>query len=366
MPPFEDGEKTEAPTPRKRADARRSGRVAKSQDVVVALMLLAIFGGLYFFAIPTISKIGQLMSGLFAELATMQITEESIPTLFGSVALNVVSIVLPFMLLSLVAGVVANLGQIGFLVTGETVKPNLNKLNPLAGLKRLFSLKAATRTLFGILKISVVGAILMWTLWEMLTRNDESIVLLADAEWGSWVAYGADVVVTMGLRAVVALLILSVFDVVYQRWQYEKDLRMTKQELREEMHRLEGDPKVKERRRKVHQQIVQQRMMHEVPGADVVVTNPTHYAVAVKYDQGTMTAPRCVAKGEGFIAQRIREIALENDVPIVGRPELARTLFRVVEIGEEIPREFYTAIAEMLAYVYRIARRRPATETSLA
>ena len=366
MPPLDEGEKTEAPTPRKRADARRSGQVAKSQDLVVALMLLALFGGLYFFALPTVSKIGEVMRRILGGLATLQITEESVPVLFGAAALDAVRIVFPFALLSLIAGVVANLGQIGFLITGETVKPNLKKVNPLTGLKRLFSLKSATRTLFGLLKVSVIGAILVWTLWDMLTREQESVLLLLEVEWGSRIAYAADAVVTMGLRAVMAVLILSIFDLIYQRWQHEKDLRMTKQELREELHRLEGDPKVKERRRRVQQQIVQQRMMHEVPGADVVVTNPTQYAIAIKYDQETMTVPRCVAKGEGFIVQRIREIALENGVPIVARPELARALFRIVEIGEEIPREFYTAIAEVLAYVYRIARRRPAAETSLA
>ncbi len=360
MPLFDEGEKTEAPTPRKRTRAREQGNVAKSQDLNVAFLLLAMFSALYFLGFPSVTRLAGIMRDMLGRMAAFDGGQDSLMQLFGVIAWSMLQVIVPFALVMLIVGVIANISQIGFLLTTEPLKPNLNKISPLRGLSKIFSLRGVTRTLFGVLKISVVGFVLVWTLWDELTRSDgKNVMLLLQSDWRSALEYGLGITVKMGFRGVIALLILAIIDLIYQRWQHERDLRMTKQEVREEMLRMEGDPKIKERRRKIQQQLATQRMMHEVPKADVVVTNPTHYSVAIKYDRRSMPAPRCVAKGEGHLARRIREVAMEHAVPIVSRPELARALYRSVEVGEEIPAELYRAVAEVLAFVYRMSRRSP-------
>lgn len=359
MPPFDDQERTEPPTPRRRNEARQSGHVAKSQDLNVAVLLVAVFLGLYFLGRSSVEKLAALMTGLLTRAAGFEFDGDSLVGLFSWILGIIVTVVLPFALLALLVGVAANLFQVGFLLSGEPLKPSIGKISPLRGFRRIFSIRGVTRTSFGILKIVIVGAVLVWTVWDELTRVEgDNMMLLLHSDWGHSLAYGLEVVALMGIRGGTALLILAILDYAYQKWQHEKDLMMTRQEVREETLRMEGNPRVKERRRRVQQQIAYQRMAREVPKADVVITNPVHVAVAIQYDRTTMAAPRCIAKGRDHMARRLREIAMEHGVPVVERPELARALHSGVEVGQDIPPDFYRAVAEVLAYVYRISRRR--------
>ncbi|MBI4584276.1 MAG: flagellar biosynthesis protein FlhB [Planctomycetes bacterium] len=350
--------RTEPPTGKRRSEARGRGQVAKSQDLNVALLLLAVFSVLYFAGQPSIDKMRAIMIRCLSSLTEFQFDLGYLVRALGWSLAAIFQVVLPFFILAFAMGVLSNLLQVGFLYTAESIKPSLSKVNPLNNLGKIFSLRGATRTVFGVFKIVVVGSVLVWTLWKELTRQDgENIFMLFTANPGPSVAYAFKVILLMGFRGVTALLILSILDYAYQKWQYERDLMMTKQEVKDEMMEMEGNPKVRERRRRVQQQLALQRMMRNVPKSDVVITNPTHFAVAIQYRKEAMLAPVCLAKGQDTIAQRIREIAMEHGVPVVERPELARALYRAVEVGQEIPPEFYHAVAEVLAYVYRLARR---------
>jgi flagellar biosynthetic protein FlhB len=231
--------------------------------------------------------------------------------------------------------------------------PDLNRINPVKGFAKLFDMQALIRLVLGILKMVAVAAIAVLTIWQ--TRH--GILNSANLGIGALLGYSGGVIYMLCLRLAVAVLILGIIDYVWQRWKHEQDLKMTKQEIKEEFRRMEGDPMLKQRRRQVQQQLAQQRMRYDVPKADVVITNPTELAIAIKYDADAMAAPRVVAKGQGYMAAMIRQIAAEHGVPIVERKPLARALYNTVEVGQEIPREFYKAIAEVLAYVYEITQR---------
>jgi flagellar biosynthetic protein FlhB len=368
MPLFDDGDRTEPATPRKRQEAREKGQVARSQDLAAALVLLAACLAVNFWGLPALLRMGALVAGGFHALSPSRPLD--VATVVHSVGAGLVlslQVLAPLALLFLAVAIGANVVQVGFLMSSHPVTPDLGRLGLLKGLSRILSLRGLTRGGFGVLKVVLVGAILAFSLWsELAGPRSRGAALLISGTIPQGAAYALQVAVSMGLKAVVAILVLAILDYAVQRLAHERDLRMTKAELKEELRRMEGDPKIRERRRRVQEQLRYQRMLREVPRADVVVTNPTHVAVAIRYDRSSMAAPRVVAKGEGYIAQRIREAAMENGVAVVERPELARGLYGAVEIGQEIPQEFYKAVAELLAYVYRLAggarpaaRRRP-------
>jgi len=249
-----------------------------------------------------------------------------------------------------VIGVAGNVLQSGFLWTGETLKPDLGRLDPVKGLGRLMNLRGLARLLASVFKVVVIGIVAYITIKNDLPAA-ASVLGLAP---GSIAVFGASLVLKLGYRVVAALIILAILDYAFQRLQHERDLMMTRQELREELKRMEGDPLTRERRRRMQRQVAMQRMMSKVPKADVIVTNPTHLAVAIQYDEGKMAAPVCVAKGAGFIAEKIRTAAAAAGVPIVENKPVAQLLYRKVEVGSPIPVELYQAVAEILAYVYRI------------
>jgi flagellar biosynthetic protein FlhB len=249
-----------------------------------------------------------------------------------------------------VAAVAVNLAQVGFLFVAEPMAPNLDRIDPIAGLGRMFSARSVARLLMGLLKVVLVGIVVTLTIWAERSR----LVGLLGHGFEEIVKYGTGMMLTVALRAVLVLLTLAILEYGYQRWQYERDLRMSKQEVREELKRFEGDPKIRERRRAIQRRLAMQRMMQRVPKATVVITNPTHLAVAIEYRKDEMEAPVVVAKGAEHLAQRIREIALDHGVPVIERRDLARALYKAVEVGQTIPVELYQAVAEVLAYVYRL------------
>jgi len=259
-------------------------------------------------------------------------------------------IVLPMMASVLVVAVLSNVMQVGILFSWKAMAPKFSKLNPLKGLERLFSKQSFMELFKSLAKLVIVGTIAYWTVKGEMDR----FITLGDLEVSGIGLYILKVMLKIFFRVSIAMIILAVIDYAFQKWQYMEKLKMTKQEVKEEHKQTEGDPAVKSRIRKVQHEVARRRMMQEVPNADVVVTNPIHLAVAIKYDRLGMGAPQVVAKGAELIADRIKALAKENDVPVVENKLLARDLYKNVEIGEEIPSVFYQAVAEVLAYVYKL------------
>lgn len=349
------GEKTEPATPRKRKQAREKGQVARSNDLNTAVLLLAASLTIFFLGGHLVTELAAFNDKIFSVLGSGRVTLESVAT-FGAMGLTqLLLLLLPLVGVLLFLGFAVNLVQIGFLVTAHPVTPNLERLNPIAGLKRIFSRRGLMRLLFGILKLVIVGAILVLGLRALLSpASGDSLYGAMQMPLWEAVSYSNGALFRLGAQASGALLLLALFDLAFQRWQHSKDLMMTKQEVRDELKRMEGDPLLKEHRRKIQQRLALQRMMFDVPDADVVITNPTRIACAVQYDSTKMTAPRLLAKGEGHVAARIREKAIEHRVPVVQEPPLARLIHETTEIGDEIPPDLYQPVAEVLAYVYKL------------
>lgn len=350
-----DGDRTEPATPRRREEARERGQVARSADLSSAVVLLAAVLGLRFAGRPLLESLFASTSGVLGGLGNIGDDPAMVMNQFGGLFAAVLMGFLPLAGIIVAASVAVSLAQTGFLFTAEPLKPDLDRVNPVSGLGRLFSLRSLARLFGGLLKLSIVGLVVGWTIWaergglvELSGRGVEQVSGIT-----------VDLMQTLSLRAAIALFVLACFDYGFQKWQYELDLRMTKHEIREELKRFEGDPKIRERRRSIQRRIALQRMMAGVPQATVVITNPTHLAVAVRYEQA-MDEPVVVAKGADMMAARIRGHAMEHGVPIVERKELARALYAGVEVGEAVPSGLYKAVAEIIAYVYRLKGFSPA------
>ncbi|MCG8406207.1 MAG: flagellar biosynthesis protein FlhB [Phycisphaerales bacterium] len=354
------GERTEAPTPRRRQESRERGQVAKSTDLSSALLL---FGGLLALRLFAPRLASSLLKVLRENLAVED------PSAFASV--DVVSVVSsagmlalsaagPILFMVLLLALISNLLQVGFLFTLNPLTPKLDKLNPINGITRLFSTRTLIQFVMNILKLIVVTFVAYFAI-----KNRMSHVMLALAVDG-WqqVLLFSSVLYDIGLQLAAALLVLALLDFAWQRYKHERDLRMSKQEVKEEMRRMEGDPIVKQRRRKMQFAAAMQQIQTAVPTADVVVTNPTELAVAIKYDAGAMQAPKVVAKGADYLAKKIREVAMLHGVPIVERKPLAQALYKAVEVGQEVPEQFYKAIAEILAYVYQLSGKSAAKKAA--
>lgn len=343
------GEKTEKATPKKRQEARKKGQTAKSQDINTAVVLLAVF--LFLLMAGNYLKTGlfSLFQNSFQNYMLMDATPKNIQTIFLSILKQLLQYIGPLLLVALIAGVAASLAQVGFLFTLESIQPKLDKINPISGFKRIFSLRAIVELLKSLLKISFVGLVTFIVLWKRMP----DILVLSQKSVEAALATLGSLTVQMGLYASGALLLLAILDFLYQKYDFEKSIRMSKQDLKDEFKSTEGDPLIKSRIKQRQREIAMRRMMQEVPKADVVITNPTHYAIALKYDESKRDAPVVVAKGTDYIAQKIKLIAKENDVMTVENRPLARALYSQTEIGDTIPEEFFKAVAEILAFVYR-------------
>ncbi|MGF3102577.1 flagellar biosynthesis protein FlhB [Rossellomorea aquimaris] len=347
---FFSGEKTEKATPKKRDDARKKGQTAKSQDVNTAIILLAVFLFLTFSASYIGNIVFDLFNQTFQEYMLMELTENTVQVITMDIMKELALLLGPIMLVALLAGLVSNYIQVGVMFTTKPLEPKLEKIDPIKGFKRIFSLRAIVELLKSILKISFVGAITFVILW----KNIDQVLSLSFKSVGDSLATMASLTVQMGIAASLALLFLSLFDFLYQKYDFEKNIRMSKQDLKDEHKNIEGDPLIKSKIKQRQREMAMRRMMQEVPEADVVITNPTHFAIALKYDENKMDAPYVVAKGVDYLAQKIKYIANENDVVMVENRPLARSLYDSAEIGDAVPEEFFKAVAEILAYVYRI------------
>lgn len=352
------GEKTEPATPRKRQEAREQGTVARSQDLVTALVLLVAFLVVYFTSDLMLDQFSGVSLRSFTALGSERLDFEQ------SIEIGVACLwfILVF-ILPLAAGVMAialavNVAQVGFLVSTKSLSPDIGRVNPWKGLTRITSKRGLMRFVQGLFKLVIVG-IVLWTGYLELVDGASAPNLFAviHTDLRGAISLFLATVFSLGARATAALLILALIDLAYQRWQHSQDLMMTKQEIREEMRRMEGDPKLKERRRRIQQRLALQRMMQDVPKADVVITNPTHVSCAIRYAEKEMNAPRLLAKGADHVAQRIRELAIANGVPVVEEPPLARLIYQSTEIGQEVPPDLYQPIAEVLAYVFQLRRK---------
>ncbi|MFC4404564.1 flagellar biosynthesis protein FlhB [Gracilibacillus xinjiangensis] len=347
------GEKTEKATPKKRQDARKKGQVAKSQDVNTAILLFFVFIILLVIGQSLGNTMTSMYSKSFTEYIHLDVTEDQIFEMFIDFGIQIAIALAPIMLIAIVAGLASNFLQIGFLFTSEPLKMKLNKIDPIQGAKRIFSVRALVELVKSLLKIVVVGAITFSIIW----MNKDEIMMLYDKNVTGALAFFGSMTVQMGLAAAIALLIISVIDYAYQRYDFEKQNKMSKNDIKDEHKNIEGDPLIKSKIKERQRQMAMQRMMSAVPEADVIITNPTHYAIALKYDENKADAPYVVAKGVDFVAMKIREIAKHHEIMMVENRPLARALYDQTEIGEVISEEYFQAAAEILAYVYSIQKK---------
>ncbi len=345
-------EKTEPATPRRREEARKKGQVLKSVEVVSALVLLACFMAL--------NALGPFLLSIFRETLSISLELGRQPELSAHGYSHFLWLVgqyakgaLPLMAVALVVGVAANLAQVGFTLSSEPLQPNFGRLNPIQGFGRIFSKRAIFEMLKSLAKLGLVG----WVVYRAIRDELARLPQLLGMEIGQIVSFIAQLVLTIGLRAGLVLLIVAAVDFFYQWRDYEKNLRMSKQEIKEEYKQTEGNPQIKSKIREKQRQMSLRRMMQEVPKADVIITNPTHFAVALAYREKEMSAPQVVAKGQDYMAQRIKALALESRVTIVENKPLARSLYQAAEVGDSVPQELYQAVAEVLAFVYRLKRK---------
>lgn len=353
----QDPDKTEEATPKRKSEARKKGQVPKSSELNAVVVLMGLFFILNFLGEWFFQEIFQYFRRMLSPTqVNLELSDTNLRTLFLSQVIFFGRVFLPLGLAAMVLGFAVNYIQVGQLFTLEPLKPKFNRLNPIRGFQRLMSMQGLVELAKAALKLTVVGYVTYGTLRDnfgvLLQSLEQSPLKAATDIWR--------ILYNVALKVCMLLLVVAVLDLYYQRYQHRKSLRMSKKEVKDEIKQQEGNPQIKGKIRQRQRQIAMRRMMQEVPKADVVITNPTHYAVALRYDARTMSAPVVVAKGEGFIAARIKEIAKEHNVAIVENKPLAQALYRTVEIGEVIPAKLFQAVAEVLAFVYRLRQNRRA------
>lgn len=346
---FFAGEKTEKATPKKRQDSKKKGQVAKSQDVNTSVNLITVFSVLLLMGPFMYNHLFALMRKYLQDFTVSDFSEESMHVILIEILMEMGLVLGPVFVAAVVAGVLANVMQIGFMFSTESIQFKLEKLDPIKGFKRIFSMRAIVELLKSILKISFVGFVAFYVLWNRM----EEIMILSQISVADAMATLADITIKVGYYAAVALLFIALLDYMYQKYDFEKNIRMSKQDIKDEYKNSEGDPLIKSKIKQKQRQMAAQRMMQEVPNADVVITNPTHFAIALKYDESKAEAPFVVAKGVDFVAQKIKYIAKENDVVMMENRPLARSLYEQADVGQAIPEEFFKAVAEILAFVYK-------------
>ena len=349
--------KTEDATPKRLQEAHDKGQVATSREVGNALAIMTGTIVIVVMGADVATQLMTTMRGFIERPEAFPLGPEETFSLFWATSVEIAFAVVPVLGLMLLVAVAGPVLQHGLLFSAESIKPKWSKLSPMMGLKRIFSARGTVELVKNLLKMAIVGTVSVMAVAPSLTGID------------LWVGQGIEDILSTTMWLTIRLLIgvtaamimIAILDYAYQLWEHHKSMRMTKQEVRDEGKQQEGDPHVKSKIRALRVQRARRRMMAAVPEADVVVTNPTHFAVALKYDQDRMAAPRLVAKGADQVALRIREVAREHGVPLVENPPLARALFAGVELDQEIPEEHYRAVAQIISYVMKLKARKPAT-----
>lgn len=345
------GEKTEEPTSKKLSDARKKGQVAKSQDLTMAVSLLVFFVILKIY----VGALGNNLLGAFqdsyrhlADYTNDEFTLQFACSVLGDKIERIMLLVAPFFIVIVLICIITLLMQVRFKVSFEPMKPDLKKFNPISGLKRLFSKEKLVQLLMSIAKLTAM----VYVVYSFLKDKWNLVLDMYEYTLQEALVLIGDIIINVGLRISACFFVIAIVDLIYQKWKFHQDMKMTKQEVKDEYKQAEGDPKVKGQQRQRMRQASQRRMMQELPQADVVITNPTHLAVAIKYDKEKYDAPIVLAKGADYLAQKIKDVARENDIEIVENKPLARMLYHNVELGQQIPPELYQMVAEVLAYVY--------------
>lgn len=349
-----DQERTEQASPRRREEARKKGQVARSQEVVSVAILLACATLLYFSSTWMLDRMMDLMRWAFRESGSTAIHINTVQSIAVIWLYKLFIVLTPLFLTIVAAGLLANYLQFGFLFSTEAVQFDISKLDPIRGFQRLFSLKSFVELIKSLIKFTVVSCVVYFT---MRNEIEGLIPLMDESVWGILIYIGR-IMFRIVITTSWVLIVLAILDYLYQRWEFEKGLKMSKQEVKDEFKQTEGDPLVKARIKRIQREQARKRMMAKVPKADVVITNPVHLAVALEYDGGRMIAPRVVAKGAGVIAENIKEIALQHGVPVVENKPVAQLLYKMVNIDEFIPENLYRAVAEILAYVYSLKEKK--------
>lgn len=348
--PDQDADKSHEPTAHRRQEAREQGQVARSQDLGSAALLLAGVSLLLWSGRSLAEFCANLLHRQLSDGAWVDFGSQDVVNMTYGLLAALGAALVPFLGAMFLVVVAVNLFQTGILFLPDKLAPDLKRLDPLAGLRRIFSMTNLVRLVLGLAKIGVVAAVA----YASLSSERDRLLAAASMSVPQIAAWLPGLLLWTTLRIAVALLVLALLDYGFQWWKQEQDLRMTHQEIREEMKSLQGDPQVMARRKQVQRQLMASRLEQSVPKADVVITNPTELAVAIRYDPKEMAAPVVVAKGAGALAQRIRRLALENDIPIVEKKPLAQALYKEVDIGKPIPNQMFVAVAEVLAYVYKL------------
>jgi flagellar biosynthetic protein FlhB len=351
----DDSQKTEEPSQRRLQEAREKGQVAQSREVQHWIVILGVALAIFIFASQVSNGTARLMLPFLERPETIPVDFDNLRQTFAGIAFGLIKIAVLPLLVLIVAAMAGGLIQTGFIFSAEQLTPKLERLSPIEGAKRLFSRKSFAEFAKNLAKLGVVGTVAVMVLWPMAQNAERLIGLDQGAVLGDLKHDSMKLLIA--LLAIMAL--VAALDYLYQWFEHRRQLRMTKQEMREELKQSEGDPLIKSRIRQLRMERARRRMMAQVPKADVVITNPTHFAVALKYEVGKMAAPVLIAKGADAVAFKIREIAGANRIPIVENPPLARGLFAAVELDEEIPAEHYKAVAEVIGYVMRLRKGRP-------
>lgn len=345
------GEKTEQPTDRKRSEARSKGQLAKSTDLSSAIVMLGVVTLVIAFAPGALRKLYHIVRYALSEQCLGLVTDD--PGFMRDTRLiltEAVFIIVPAMLIMVAVGYAGSVVQVGFLLTGKPIQPDIGRLNIVKGFSRLFSKRSLVKGAMDVSKLSVLGLVA----YLVVQPDKGKIAALASLSIEHGILVAAMILLKVALWSLLVLIILGVIDFSYQKWQTTQDLKMTRQEVKDERRSTDGDPETKGRRMRMAREIAAQRLQLDVPKADVIVTNPTHFSVAIQYDADRMRAPKVIAKGADHMAFKIRYIASAHGVPIVERPPLARSLYAMIPVGGEIHTAHYEAVAEVLAYVYRM------------
>ena len=353
------GEKTEEPTSKKLEDARKEGQVAKSREITNAFELLSFFVIIYFWA----QYMGTFFVGDMYDIYTQipeyvkmyegHVQEQTLSMLFVQSMLRILLMLAPVLAAGMLVAFVTNVVQVKWKLTTKPLQPKFNKLSPISGFKRIFSLNSLVELVKSLLKIGLIG----YVVYSYLKKHLPPLYQFYGLSLNQGIMMVGSLVINLGIRISLFYMIIALLDWIYQKVKFKNDMKMTKQEVKEEFKNQEGDPQIKSKQRQRMQEASRRRMMQQLPQADVVITNPTHYAVAIKYDQELYDAPYVVAKGADYLAQKIKEEAKEHHIEIVENKPLARMLYANVDVGGVVPPELYQAVAEVLAFVYHLQGR---------
>jgi flagellar biosynthetic protein FlhB len=348
-----DQERNEQASPKRREEARNKGQVAKSPEVASAAILLACTIFFYFGSGGMVERLMDLTSWTLRESGTTAVSLNNISALMWGWTWKLFLVMAPLLLTVVIAGLLANYIQIGFVFSTETLAPKFEKIDPIKGFQRLFALRSLVELVKSLLKMAIVTVVVWFTLKDELPN----MIPLMDEPLGGILLYTGRISFKILITTCWILIVLAIVDYLYQRWEFEKGLRMSHQEVKDEYKQTEGNPIIKSRIRRIQREAARKRMMANVPKADVVITNPTHLAVAIRYDPEKMYAPTVVAKGAGFVAESIREIAAAHGVPVIENKPVAQLLYKTIDVDQAIPEDLYRAVAEILAYVYGLKER---------